>query len=49
MKNMFAVEMMIGIPAVMTGEIESWPCEELMYCYRANVWQEWGFVAPAQA
>lgn len=38
-----AVEMMIRIPAVMTGEIESWPCEELMYCSRANVWQEWGF------
>ena len=38
-----AVEMMIRIPVVMTGEIESWPCEELMYCSRANVWQEWGF------
>lgn len=38
-----AVEMMIGIPVVMTGEIESWPREELMYCSRANVWQEWGF------
>lgn len=38
-----AVEMMIRIPVVMTGEAESWPCEELMYCSRANVWQEWGF------
>lgn len=43
MKNASAVEMMIRIPVVMTGEIESWPCEELMYCSRANVWQEWGF------
>lgn len=43
MKNAYAVEMMIRIPVVMTGEIESWPCEELMYCSRANVWQEWGF------
>lgn len=49
MKNMSAVEMMIRIPAVMTGEIESWPCEELMYCCEANMWQEWGFVALAWA
>lgn len=49
MKNASAVEMMISIPVVMTGEIESWPCEELMYCSRANVWQEWGFAALAQA
>lgn len=45
MKNISAVEMMIGIPVVMTAEIESWPCEELMYCSRANMWQEWGFAA----
>lgn len=43
MKNASAVEMMIRIPVVMTGEIESWPCEEPMYCSRANVWQEWAF------
>lgn len=48
-KNASAVEMMIRIPVVMTGEIESWPCEELMYCSRANVWQEWDFAALAQA
>lgn len=41
--------MMIRIPVVMTGEIESWPCEELMYCSRANVWQEWDFAAVARA
>lgn len=34
---------MIRIPVVMTREAESWPHEELMYCSRANVWQEWGF------
>lgn len=49
MKNAYAVEMMIRIPVVMTREVESWPCEELMYCSRANVWQEWGFAAQGLA
>lgn len=49
MKNISAVEMMIRIPVVMTAEIESWPCEELMYCSRANMWQEWGFAALGRA
>lgn len=49
MKNVSAVEMMISIPVVMTGEIESWPWEELMYRRRTNVWQEWDFAALAQA
>lgn len=49
MKNVSVVEMMIRIPAVMTGEIESWPCEELMYCSRDNVWQKWGFAVLSQA
>lgn len=49
MKNTSAVEVMIRIPAVMTREIESWPCEELMYCCKANLWQKRGFVALAWA
>lgn len=48
-KNASTVEMMIRIPVVMTREIESWPCEELMYCSRASMWREWGFAALARA